>query len=109
MKHLRNFIFTLVMLALVALMTCGPVSAEEPDTGEVMFDSTYLAENPELMVALRYMDSVNLEPMHTEGYENIRGNERITNSAFYAANPELIFAHHYIAALEGNSLLFASR
>jgi hypothetical protein len=99
MKHLRTFVFSLVMLALVALMTCGPVSAEEPAPEvsiPVVFDSTYLAENPELMVAIRY----NPELMTTGRYENTWENKSVANSAFYAANPELIFAHRYIVALE---------
>jgi hypothetical protein len=57
MKYHRTFVFTLVMFALVAVMTCRPVSAEEPAAKlsvPVVFDSTYLAKNPELMVAIRY-------------------------------------------------------
>ena len=99
MKHLRNFVFSLVMLALVGLIICGPVSAEEPAAEgsiPVTFDSTYLAENPELMVAIRY----NPESMTTGRYGNIQENKNVADSAFYAANPELIFAHRYIAALE---------
>lgn len=107
MKHLQTFIVSLAMLTLVMLMTCGPVAAEEPDTDEVVFTSAYLAENPELMVAIRYMDNLDREP-YTRNNRTSQESERLTNSVFYATNPELIFAHRYMAALEKKNSLFAS-
>jgi hypothetical protein len=82
-------------------MTCGVVLAEEPDTDEVVFDSTFLAENPELMTAIRYNPTL-MSIGHNE-------NKSVADAAFYGANPELIFAHSYMAALEENNSLFASR
>jgi hypothetical protein len=130
MKHQRTFVFSLLMLILVALTACGQVSAAEPVAevsipagavapleDEVVFDSTYLAENPELKVAIRYItkdEPVSVATFFADNpelifarrymasleapghYENIG----VANPAFYAANPELIFAHRYMASLE---------
>jgi hypothetical protein len=120
MKHLRAFVISLVMLGLVALTACAvampnevevaltacavamPNEVEQPETDrataegietaakdEGLTDSTFYADNPELLVVDRYAGVAD---------------EAQTGSAFYAANPELMAAHHPAAVLEAESV-----
>jgi hypothetical protein len=138
MKHQYTFVISLVMLGLIALTACIQVSPEEsgaevsnsaeafaPMEDEAVIDSTYLADNPELMAAGRYVAPVvesketsgstftlirvNPESIMTGRYGNLREDKSVTDSAFYAANPELITAHRYTAALEDQRRLFPGR
>ena len=126
MKHqYALFVLSLMLLLSVVFTGCVAVLPEaveseaaapapESVTGsEAIADSSFYADNPELLVASRYTAIVedeaktgsafyaaNPEMMVAGRYENIGEDETGTEIGFYAANPELMIAERYAAAQE---------
>lgn len=106
MKHQRIFIFSLVMLVLIAMTACVQASQnDEPlevvpqqaetapvilEANDTQSDSELFAANPELMAADRFTGAIEEETMSA--------------STFYATNPELMATQRYAVEAEESTL-----
>jgi len=106
-KHsILNLFVCLLAVLLVVLATSVVVSAGEPAAEKT--DAAFLAANPELMFAQRYVAAEAAEraaalanPMlYVRRYVVVSAGEPAekTEATLLAANPELMFARRYVAA-----------
>jgi hypothetical protein len=105
-RSILNLFVCLVAVLLVVLATSVVVSAGDPATEET--DVAFLAANPELMFARRYVAAEAAEraaalanPMlYVRHYVVVSAGEPAekTEATLLAANPELMFARRYVAA-----------
>jgi len=105
-RSILNLFVCLSAVLLVVLATYGVVSAGDPATEET--DVAFLAANPELMFARRYVAAEAAEraaalanPMlYVRHYVVVSAGEPAekTEATLLAANPELMFARRYVAA-----------
>jgi hypothetical protein len=105
-RSILNLFVCLSAVLLVVLATYGVVSAGEPAAEKT--DTVFLAANPELMFARRYVAAEAAEraaalanPMlYVRRYVVVSAGEPAekTEATLLAANPELMFARRYLAA-----------
>jgi hypothetical protein len=105
-RSILNLFVCLSAVLLVVLATYGVVSAGDPAAEET--DAAFLAANPELMFARRYVAAEAAEraaalanPMlYVRRYVVVSAGEPAekTEATLLAANPELMFARRYLAA-----------
>jgi hypothetical protein len=105
-RSILNLFVCLSVVLLVVLATYGVVSAGDPAAEET--DAAFLAANPELMFARRYVAAEAAERaaalanpvLYVRHYVVVSAGEPAekTEATLLAANPELMFARRYIAA-----------